>query len=75
MHEMAAGDPACLSLSFMWLHCANVAEWIEVLLGLETFGDPRNIVLDVSPISTINLIQFLPNYFDRLLSFLVDGIV
>jgi len=28
---------------------ANTAERIEVLLGVETFGDPRHIVLDGSP--------------------------
>jgi len=33
----------------MQLHCANVAECIEVLLGVETLGDPKNIVLDGSP--------------------------
>jgi len=37
-----------VSLSAMQLRCANMAERIEVLLGLETLGDPRNIVLDTS---------------------------
>jgi len=30
----------------MRLHCAKMAERIEVLLGVETLGEPRNIVLD-----------------------------
>jgi len=38
----------CLSRSghFTRLRCANMAKRIEVLLGVETLGDPRNIVLD-----------------------------
>jgi len=28
------------------VHPAKTAEWIEVLFGRETFGDPRNIGLD-----------------------------
>jgi len=27
----------------MQLHCANMAERIEVLFGVETYGDPKNI--------------------------------
>jgi len=54
MHKMswtiAIDDPECLSVcmlcGFMWLHCANTPERIKVLLVMETFGDPRNIVLD-----------------------------
>jgi len=34
--------------SVMCLHYANAAEWIRVLLGMETLGDKRNIVLDRS---------------------------
>jgi len=51
MHEMqtiAIDDPLtwCVSLCrFMWLHCENTAEWIEILLRVKTLGDPRNIVL------------------------------
>jgi len=39
----------CLSCSFTQLYCESMAEHIEVLLGMETHGDPGNIVLDVSP--------------------------
>lgn len=31
------------------LLCAETAEWIEVLLGVETVGDLRHIVLDADP--------------------------
>jgi len=50
MHEMwaiATDDPRHLSVT--WLHSANTAKWIEVLLGLETLGAPRNNVLETSP--------------------------
>jgi len=33
--------PAFVSLSVMRLCCANMAEWIEVLLGVEGLGNPR----------------------------------
>jgi len=33
----------------MQLCCTNTAERIEVLLGVETLGDPRNFVFDGSP--------------------------
>jgi len=33
----------------MQLCYANMPEWIEVLRGLETLEDPRNIVLDRNP--------------------------
>jgi len=39
-------DPGHLSCGFTLLCCANLAEWIEVLLGVETVGYLRNIVLD-----------------------------
>jgi len=32
----------------MQLCCADVDEWIEVQLGVEILGKPRNIVLDTS---------------------------
>jgi len=32
-----------------WPRCAKVAERIEVLLGMKTLGDPRNIILYGSP--------------------------
>jgi len=31
--------------SVMWFRCANVAQQIEVMLGLETLGNPRFMVL------------------------------
>jgi len=51
MQAIAIGDPGRLLVSlshgFMQLHCANMAERIEVLLGVETLGGPpRNIVLN-----------------------------
>jgi len=48
MHEMqttAVDDPS-ICQSVRQHCCANTAEWIEVLLGVRTLGDPRNIVLD-----------------------------
>jgi len=48
----AIDDPGrlsvCLSRAFTRHRCANTAERIEVLLGVET-GDARNFVLDASP--------------------------
>jgi len=38
-----------LSRGFTWLRCAKMAERIDVLLGVETLVDLRNIVLDESP--------------------------
>jgi len=70
MWTTAIDDPGhrsvCLFRSFTWLHCANTAEWIVVLLGLETLSDLRNIVLDVSPDFPTDLMQPLPNYFGHL---------
>jgi len=40
----------------MQLYCPNVAEWIEFLLGVNTLGDPRNIVLDWSPLLEIGVL-------------------
>jgi len=39
----------CVSQSVMCLHPVKTAEQIEVLFWLETFGGPRNIVLDGGP--------------------------
>jgi len=53
MHEMQTSvirDPvawASVSLSVTRASCAKTAVRIEVLLGIETLGDPRNPVLDV----------------------------
>jgi len=38
-----------VSLFVTRLWYANTAEWIQVLLEVETLGEPRNIVLDESP--------------------------
>jgi len=43
MQSIAVGDPG-VSLSVMWMGCAKTAEWIDVLFGVETLGDPGNIV-------------------------------
>jgi len=51
MHELrtiAIDDFVHLSVYYA-VCCANTAERIEVLFGVETLGDPRNIVLDGSP--------------------------
>jgi len=31
---------ASVSLCFTWQSCAEVAEWIKILLGVETLGEP-----------------------------------
>jgi len=56
MHKtrtIAIDDPGrlsvCLLCGFTRLRCANTAERIGVLLGVETLGDPRNTVYDESP--------------------------
>jgi len=56
MHEMQTVMVPCVlqshCLSIMCIHvtcCANTAEWIEVLLGVETLLDQRYIILDRSP--------------------------
>jgi len=52
MHQMqtiAINDPGRLSVSVTRLHCANTAERIEVLLGAEPSGHPRNMLSDTSP--------------------------
>jgi len=59
----------CLSCGFTRLRCANTAEWIEVLLGVETFLDPRSIVLDGSPDFPTDLMRPSPNYFGYLFIF------
>jgi len=57
--------PTSVSLSrgFIELRCANTAERIEVLLGMETLGDLRNIVLDGGPDSP----HIFDAAFDKLL--------
>jgi len=39
----------CLSRGSSRLHCARTAEPIKMLFGMNTPGDPWNIVLDVGP--------------------------
>jgi len=46
--------------------CANMAERIEVLLGVETFRDPRKVVLDGNPDSPTDWMRPSPNYFGHL---------
>jgi len=41
-------DPVAWA-SVTWACCAKAAEWIEVLLGVNAFGDSGNIVLDGGP--------------------------
>jgi len=41
---MSVSMSVCLSVTR--LHCAKTAERIEVLFGIETYGDPGHIVLD-----------------------------
>jgi len=60
--------PASVSLSVRQLHCANTAERIEVLLRVDTLGDPRNIVLDGSPDFPTDSMRPSPNYFGHLFS-------
>jgi len=48
MWPVATDDPvACVSacLSLTWLRCAKTVEGIEVLFGVEIFGDSRHIIL------------------------------
>jgi len=50
MHAIAITDPGRLvCLSVMRLCCTNTAEWFEVVLGVETLEDLRNIVLGGGP--------------------------
>jgi len=52
--------------SVMHLRCANTVERIEVLLGVETPGDTRNIVLDGSPDFPKNSMRPVLSYFGHL---------
>jgi len=69
MHEMqttAIDDPGRLSCGFTRLRCANTAERIEVLLGVDTLGNLRNTVLQGVPISLTDSMRHSPNYFVHL---------
>jgi len=60
----------CLLHGFTQLRCINMAEQIEVLFVVETFGDLKNITLDVGPDCLSH--EFMPpspNYFKQLLLF------
>jgi len=46
MQSMFLACVMSICLSVTWLRCANTAERIEVLVGVETLRDRRNIVLD-----------------------------
>jgi len=50
----------------MRLHCANMNEWIELVFGVETLGNPRNR-MGIAMDST----QPLPNCFGGLLVLLL----
>jgi len=47
--------------------CAEMAEWIDVLFGMNIPGDPRNVVLDGGPYphneGEGSSMQLLPDYF------------
>jgi len=65
------GRIECIRCKLLQLVCAclscgrlcKTAERIEVLLGAETLGDPRNVVLDGGPQGSM---RPLPNYFGYL---------
>jgi len=44
MQTIAIGDPG-ICHSVTRLHCANVADWIEIFFGVATLGDPGNSFL------------------------------
>jgi len=48
MQTFAIHD-AGICLSVARLRCAKTAEWIDVLFGVESLVDSKNIVLDGSP--------------------------
>jgi len=50
MQTIAIDDPGSLSVS-LFATRAKTAERIDVLFGMETPGDPRNIVLDGVPLA------------------------
>jgi len=52
MHELLSPviTRICQSVSTS-RSCPNTAEWIKILLGVETFEDSSNIVLEGAPIS------------------------
>jgi len=60
----------CLSRGSTRLHCAITAEQIKVLFGVNTFGGPRNIVLNGGPDPSQrgegDSMQLSPNYFGLL---------
>jgi len=37
MQTLTINDPVCQSVSVMWLCSENMAEWIKVLFGVETY--------------------------------------
>jgi len=54
MRTIAIDDPVawasvCQSVSDTREGCANTAERIDVLFGMDTIGDSKNIVLAVGP--------------------------
>jgi len=45
-NSLSVRPPVCLSHGSTRLHCAKTAEQIKIIFMLNTFGGPRNIVLD-----------------------------
>jgi len=62
----AVGGPV-ISLSVSRLRCAKMAGRIDILVGVETLGDPRHIGLDTGPnpptARAEHLMQSLSSYF------------
>jgi len=58
--------PTFVSLFVTWLRCANTAKQIDVLLRVETIGDPRNTVFDGSDDFSTDSMRPSLNYFNRL---------
>jgi len=65
---IAIDDLRCLSVCHAASHvfAVHMAERLEVLLGAESVGNPRNIVLDRCPSFSMCSMRLSPNYFVRL---------
>jgi len=57
--DYVVSDPSTRQ-SVTWADCAKTAAWIEVLLGVESFGDTRDIVLDGGshPLTELEVVQY-----------------
>jgi len=50
MQTTAIDDPSISqSLYVTWMNSTKMAEWINVLFGVETLGEPKNTALDGCP--------------------------